>query len=40
MSRHRTDKEVYVTGRENVKSRRIHHQANTRPATLPEFTTR
>ena len=28
MSRHRTDKEVYVTDRENVKSIRIHQQAN------------
>jgi hypothetical protein len=40
MSRHRTDKEVYDTDREDVKSIRIHHQANTEPATLPQFTTR
>jgi len=39
MSRHRTDKEVYDTDRENVKSTKIH-QANTGPATLPQFTTR
>jgi hypothetical protein len=29
MSRHRTDKEVYVTGCEIVKSMRIHQQART-----------
>ena len=36
MSRHRTDKEVYVTDRENVKSRRIHRQAITRAGHSPQ----
>jgi hypothetical protein len=35
MRQHRTDIEVYVTDRENVKSEWIHEQANAVPTTPP-----